>query len=176
MLADRSGASRSEQPVLATRSMKTRLFLFSVLVCAFVGPLIGLAVWLALAGNPAMLLSTDFAGAPLYVYALIVGAPVGVVAAMLATLICSRLLLTERHPTGLTQWLLVGAGAGVGIGILSPLFLMLVGWGDDGSQLRWASTFAAIGGTAGAFCGLLIGAYCWRLARQPRVQGALPGR
>src|SRR5687767_6954819 len=101
-----------------------RLFLFNVVVCALFGPLIGLAVWLALAGNLPELFSRDIAGVPLAAYALITGAPIGLVAAVVATLICSKLLLSEGRAIGVVRWLMLGGTAGLVIGSLAPVFLL----------------------------------------------------
>lgn len=155
--------------------MKTRLFLFNLVVCALFGPLIGLAAWLVFAGNPPAIFSRDFAGGLLFVYALITGAPFGIVAAVVATLICSKLLRSKGRPTRAAGWLVLGGAAGLVVGALGPVFLLLTGWGADGSTLTWSLAYAAIGGTAGAACGLLIGGYCWRLAARQPIEQALPG-
>ena len=147
-----------------TVPVPVRVTLASVIICAVVGPVIGTAVWGALIGQPLLVLSADIIGIPVVAYAAISVGPVGVVMGLLAGLMTSSLLSERQTPRAFLEWTGLGVVAGVGVGCLAPLYVLVE---RPSGELAPVAFAAAAFITAGV-CGALIGMFAWYSERSRR--------
>jgi len=139
--------------------MKRRITVVSIAICVLVGSMAGTETLGLLQGDRLMILRADIAGVPFFLYALISTAPFGVVAGFGASSLI--LWLLDRQPRQpLLLWMIelttCGALAGVLIGVA-------LGRSDPNHVLP-----IKLASTAGAVCGIFLGAYGWYEALRRR--------
>ena len=143
----------------AHRSPTERLALYAIGVCVFLGPLIALEV-IGLVGvlsnGPGSLLA--FVAYP---YALITGAPFGLVAAASGTWAARGMARGSFRRASASDWKIAGAAAGAAGGLVYPILALATGWGSGDDGWMGGLTLAAI--IAGAACGTLVARRCYGL-------------
>jgi hypothetical protein len=135
---------------------------FSVALCGIGGPIIGCAIAGFVNSEPLLIMSSDIAGAPVVLYALIPlaipGAIIGIFAGHLTVV-----LIRQGYIDRWKNWQLRSLGAALGglggIGLWGMLFMQV--------DSAWSVLGPAAG--AGALCGLLIANYALRTAKRERA-------
>jgi hypothetical protein len=160
--------ARQEVESVKTRNgMPRRIFLASIGVCYFVGVPVGTVVFGLLTGSPLLVLETDIAGVPLFVYAFISGVPVAVVAGTLGGAVLLRLLRSKDWNPDWPGWILtcsaVAAFAAVGLSFAFAALGLV--------HERRLFPMVTVLGVTGGSCGALLGLYGWSVKRN--TDGAL---
>ena len=140
------------------------LFLACPLVCIAGGSVIGAGAFTIV--NVCRVGAGDVdpirAYAVFLLHSLLVTVPFGGAAGLLAAYLIVSLGHGSHRGAGLRRWLRTGGQLGALVGLLCPLGLAGLGFGDDGSRSTWFLVYGIAGGLAGALVGLALGALAWR--------------
>ncbi len=136
--------------------MLIRALFVSMSLCVVIAPFWGTFFVGLLSGSPFLVVSADIAGVPVLAYAYFAAAPIGFIAACLATLWAAVLFWKPGPVRSMWQWIRLGLAAGFVTSLVAAAGFMVARFG-------WPSTSMVVfGGAAvltGSLCGMLLGAY-----------------
>ena len=95
-------------------------------------------------------------------YSLLVTVPFGGLAGLVAALLIVALGHGSHRGATLHRWLRTGGQLGAFVGLVCPLLLADLGFGDDGPALLWFLVYGITGSLAGGLVGFALGALAWR--------------